>query len=407
MSMFQMSLADLNLTEEALNDSSVRELLNDFLGSESLTSGPVEALLISIYTVMSIVAIAANSAVLYVIVKTSKLCVPTHLLLLNLMIADLLLATVCMPFTLISLIRRSWPFGWLFCKIIPLIQGTVVFASSITVAVIAIDRWFRVTSAVPVSGNTSLRTFSGRNLLVEVALIWIVSLGFAAPLAFYQAEVEVGFPGVLSYPKCIEQWPNHSFGFYSLFVLIVQLIIPMTFLLISFFRIKRHLQKNLKKLLPSGLQSSPGRLSHRKVLSFLRRGNSDDSTLTTFGEVMKPLGPSEGSDQPTEETQSDARYDDSQRKRILREMERNHRVTNTLLSVSCSFVFCWMPWNAINIIMDFRTELIAPNVAYALLASCHIIAMLSAILNPLLYGYTNTSIRNELRFRPSSPASSA
>lgn len=389
MSEFQFTLSDLNLTEDSLNDPSIKQMLEEFLGSESLTSKTIEVFLITIYTLMSVATIVTNSAVLVVIVKTKKLCVPTHLLLLNLMIADILLATVCMPFTLISLIRRSWPFGWLFCKIIPLIQGTVVFASSITIAVIAADRWSRVTSTVPVNNNCNLATFSRKKLLLQVLLIWVVSLAFASPMAVYQVETEVGFPGIISYPKCIERWPHHSFGFYSLAVLFIQLITPMTLLIISFIKIRSHLRQNLAKLLPSGCPPN------RKILMAMRRGNSDESNETTFGEILQ------------DESPVSRPCDESQKKRILREMERNRKVTNTLLSVSGSFIFCWMPWNAINILMDFHPNLIPSNVAYALLATGHIIAMSSAIANPLLYGYTNTNIRKELRFRSSSPDSSS
>lgn len=387
---FQNGLPGFNLTELALNDSRVKKVLQEFLGSDHLTSKKMEAVLVTIYSLISLTALVANSVIVTVIIRTKRLCVPTHLLLLNLMIADLLLSTVCMPFTLISFIRKSWPFGWICCKIIPLIQGTAVFASSITIAVIAADRWYRITSGVPVNNNNnfSLALFSRKKLFFEVALIWLASVCCALPMAIFQVEVEIGFPGIVSYPKCIEKWPNHSFGFYSLTVLVIQLIIPMTCLLVSFFKIRNHLQHNLDKMLPDGLS-----LQHRMLAITLRRGSSNESTLTTLEVRSKSF--------------EELGQEENRRTRILREIERNRKVTNILLSVSASFIFCWMPWNAINILMDFEGSLIPADVAYALLATCHIIAMLSAVANPLLYGYTNTNIRRELRFRTSSPESSS
>ena len=96
-----------------------------------------------------------------------------------------------------------------------------------------------------------------------------------------------------------------------------------------------------------------------------------------------------------------------QQQRILREMERNRCVTNTLASVSVCFVGCWFPWNAVNILIDLRPDLLPGHVTYALMATCHIVAMLSALLNPLLYGYSNTNIRRELRLRSASSAAPA
>jgi len=89
--------------------------------------------------------------------------------------------------------------------------------------------------------------------------------------------------------------------------------------------------------------------------------------------------------------------DERQRKKILNEIERNTRVTNTLLYVLSEFLLCWLPWNTINIYVDFSGEGLPDDIHYIMLAVCHIIAMSSSTLNALLYGFTNQNINQELR----------
>jgi hypothetical protein len=87
-----------------------------------------------------------------------------------------------------------------------------------------------------------------------------------------------------------------------------------------------------------------------------------------------------------------------------RNVERNQSVTRTLLAVSVSFTVCWLPLYILNAIIDLnflsagsegviRVDI---KTIYLLSAACHAIAMTSAPLNALLYGWYNPSINREL-----------
>lgn len=404
-----------NLTEEDLNDTKIRAVLETvLLGSDSMTNGITESILITVYSILSIAAILSNSVILFVIVKTKKLWVPTHLLLMNLMVADIALAAVCMPFTLITFIRKSWPFGWLSCKIIPSIQAISVFSTSITIAIIAADRWYRITSSRPlVINNNHSCSFSKTKLILEVSLIWFASIGLSVPHAYFQEIIQIGIPGYFSYPKCVENWPHRSRGFYALSILFVQLIFPSVCLFLSFIKIRSHLRANLDRVVqrnrsPSNesavggeRSSSDGKSGNQQggmkkmMFSTIKRGDSNESGILTLEQAIEDDVPS-----PMMEEGAKWNTGDRHHTRILKEMDRNRRVTNTLLYVLGEFIFCWCPWNAINIYLDFNPD--APNhfsqeVLHGLLACCHVIAMSSSTINALLYGYTNSNIRRELK----------
>lgn len=532
-----------NLSQDLLRDKNVTAVLEEyFIQSDRITSPLTEAILITIYIIMSLSAIISNSLILKVILQTAKLYVPTYILLVNLMIADLALALVCMPFTLIIFIRQSWPFGWLMCKIIPMTQGVAVLATSLTIAMIATDRCLRITSMKPISLNQVSRKKCSRNkLTIEICLIWIVPVIIALPQALYQEQVEIGIPGTYSFYKCVEKWPGNSRAIYSLSVLFIQLIVPSTCLLISYFRIRMCLKKKFLRISESlvalnsynnangnvasnsALKGTPnataladaaiihdsdnniprakkcGKITRNDLFSLKNQHNREqlyvrgDKCNQIIIDVVKSKlskchtkhsidsnndnssssGPEsfDGSNNDFEHSHDDcpgnnnyqedlnipghpetpkpgaierdemlrekkkgrkaiascvlqgislnltgldndgslrsykldghdkgSPVNDIRADRIIREIYRNKRVTNTLLFVTATFAFGWIPWNLTNIYLDFSIQpVISADVIYSLMACCHILAMTSATVNAVLYGYTNCNIRRELR----------
>ena len=92
----------LNVSEGYIHDhrDSIRNILEShYLGNDKMTSNLIEYLLIAVYGSLSVSAIISNLLILIVILKTKKLMISTNLLLINLLIADLILAIFCIPFT--------------------------------------------------------------------------------------------------------------------------------------------------------------------------------------------------------------------------------------------------------------------------------------------------------------------
>lgn len=51
------------------------------------------------------------------------------------------MATLNIPFSAARVILAEWPFGPVLCKMVPMVQVVSVYVTSITMAVIAIDRY--------------------------------------------------------------------------------------------------------------------------------------------------------------------------------------------------------------------------------------------------------------------------
>lgn len=60
------------------------------------------------------------------------------------------------------------------------------------------------------------------------------------------------------------------------------------------------------------------------------------------------------------------------------------------------FAVSWLPHYVLGVIVDAKPLLISTENVYIATAVCHLIAMSSAISNPIVYGWLNNNIRREL-----------
>lgn len=97
--------------------------------------------LVIVYTIMIIVALMLNFVIFFTVLLSKNLRKPNILLSLNLIIANILTSSICMPFTMNSIIFKFWTFSELLCKTVPFVQSVTVFVISLTVTVISADRY--------------------------------------------------------------------------------------------------------------------------------------------------------------------------------------------------------------------------------------------------------------------------
>lgn len=83
----------------------------------------ITALSIGLYTLVFLLALGGNGLMLVSFLQHRSLRTITNVFLLNLAIGDILLALVCIPFTLIPILMRNFMFGQAMCVIIRYLQG--------------------------------------------------------------------------------------------------------------------------------------------------------------------------------------------------------------------------------------------------------------------------------------------
>jgi len=78
---------------------------------------------IALYVAIFVLSVAGNALVALTIAQNRRMRTLTNVLLMNLSVADLLLAAFCMPFTLVPTLLRDFIFGPVVCVMVRYMQG--------------------------------------------------------------------------------------------------------------------------------------------------------------------------------------------------------------------------------------------------------------------------------------------
>ena len=171
-------------------------------------------------------ALIGNVSLFVIVYKKRNLLTVTNMFILNLAAADILVSVLSMPTTLITIIKQRWVFGLPACVVSGYITILSFIASVMSLAMIAINRYFHI-----VKWNTYNNTFSRKKASVYVAAVWVVSISLACPPLFGWAEYR--FIPEKSY--CFVYWPANVYFVY--FMITVCFFGPLLVIAFSYFKI--------------------------------------------------------------------------------------------------------------------------------------------------------------------------
>ncbi|RWS13907.1 Neuropeptide Y receptor type 1-like protein [Dinothrombium tinctorium] len=317
--------------------------VEQYFSNDRILDAEIEILLICVYFVLIVTTLIINAPILVIILQQKSLWKPNTLLLLNLVTSNVSAAFVCMPFTLISSLRRSWTLGRFVCKIVPFLQGKTVFVSAGTVTSIAIDRLICILYSRPINPK-----ISGVNLSYRYSsLIWLIAIILNFPIFRFQELVTVAFQNVTLFDICIEVWPEDVRFIYTLLSALVAFFVPVCSLIICHIKISHFLNTRLKAI----KNQTSSRSNRLKA--------------------------------------------DSTRK----EIRRNSKVTLNLMIGTVAYMISWLPLNLFNLYVDYYATEVSLTLKqlYVVFIICHLLAMSSAISNTMIYGYMNTNIRKAFK----------
>jgi len=133
-----------------------------------------------LYAAVFVLGLTGNLTVIYVVatrrsVRTS--C--RNVLIGNLAGADVLLCLLAVPFTPLSGLLRTWPFGDALCHAVPMALGVGVYVSTLTVLAIAVDRYFVIVRRFQLRMTTPI-------CMLIIVIIWVISFAVSTPLGVHQ-----------------------------------------------------------------------------------------------------------------------------------------------------------------------------------------------------------------------------
>ena len=78
---------------------------------------------VALYSIIFSTALVGNLLIIVTLIQNKRMRTVTNVFLLNLAVSDLLLALVCMPFTLVPMLLKDFIFGAFMCVFIRYLQG--------------------------------------------------------------------------------------------------------------------------------------------------------------------------------------------------------------------------------------------------------------------------------------------
>ena len=299
--------------------------------------GPVlESSLICAYTLVIAVGLVSNSLICFVVARSRSLRTPRNMLIVNLAASDIMMCLFCMPLTLIKLLLKNWPLGETLCRLTPWLQAANVFASTTTITAIALDRYHVILSS---SATSSAGGGGGRRLAKAgclIAGIWLPACLVGIPVAVYSGTTRQDYFVLVSFTMCLETWPDAGARFsYAVVVMLLQFALPLSVLAAVHWRISNFLKRRI--------QANPSTLSSMRT--------------------------------------------------ALRESKRHRKNTSLLMAITVMYALCWFPLTLLNFLADFNYSLFMYRNFLLVYAAAHLIAMTSAIANPILYGWYNSNFK--------------
>ncbi|KAM8881016.1 neuropeptide Y receptor Y2, like [Synchiropus picturatus] len=289
----------------------------------------VQVVLILAYSTIIVLGVLGNSLVIYVIYRFKTLRTVTNFFIANLAVADLLVNTLCLPFTLVYTLQGEWKFGGTLCFLLPFAQGLAVHVSTVTLNVIALDRHRCIVY--------HLETRMRKDVCFGViALTWVLSAVLASPLAIFREYGSLTLKPGHTIQVCMEKWPgkNTDGTIYSISMLILQYFLPLSIISFAYARIWSKLRAHVSPA-ENGGNSSAGSERHR----------------------------------------------------------RRRKTTKMLVTMVVVFAVSWLPFHAFQLATDIDSTVLDMRDFHLLYTVFHVVAMCSTFANPLLYGWMNRNYR--------------
>lgn len=195
--------------------------------AEATRGGPEVVIVPVLFGLIFLLGMVGNTLVLVVLGRFRPGGRPsrsaTNIFILNLSIADFSFLLFCVPFQATIYSLPEWIFGAFFCKWVHYLAMATMLVSIFTLVAMSVDRYIAVVHA---KRSPCIR--SKRNAALGVAVIWLLSLLIAIPVAQHQALTS-GHQQAPNSSFCWEHWANGSTAkqMYKITILLVGYLLPL------------------------------------------------------------------------------------------------------------------------------------------------------------------------------------
>lgn len=220
------------------SSSSVDDMLNSYSDPnfDALKTPGWRAVVITLYVLVITLGTLFNGIVLYLLVRNSSMWNVTNIFIGNLAVSDILLCMFNLPLQLYYQLEDNWVFGDFLCKGFNPLFGIPVYGSSLTMLLIAADRYWLI--IFPLRNH-----MSPKMALSFIGLTVAFAFTTCIPTMVYSVVDEPGNylnnTGVETNKKyCLEKWPSRPWRLtYSLGLFIQVFVLPFVITSVMYWRI--------------------------------------------------------------------------------------------------------------------------------------------------------------------------
>ncbi|XP_072243128.1 neuropeptide Y receptor Y8b [Leuresthes tenuis] len=289
--------------------------------------------LIIAYSAVMAVGLIGNSCLVFVITRHKEMHNVTNIFITNLSCSDILMCIICLPVTIIYTLMDRWILGDTLCKLTPFIQCISVSVSMFSLVLIAMERYQLI---VHPTGWKPLV----RQSYVAVAVTWIVACLISVPFISYTVLTlpfqNLSIP-VNDHLVCMEMWPSVQLRrAYTTSLLVFQYFLPLALITVCYLHIYLRLRRR-KDMVERG----------RNTTQKKNKGST--------------------------------------------------RINVMLVSIVVAVALSWLPLNVFNTVFDWDHNAISSCGHDIIFSFCHLTAMVSTCVNPIIYGFLNSNFQKQLK----------
>lgn len=212
-----------------------------------------------LFILMFLLSVLGNSVVCYIVYQKPAMRSAINILLATLAMADMLTATLCMPFAIISLIAQRWLFGDVFCQINAILFSLLMTEGTFVLLTISVDRFMIIVQRKD--------TLTPRKAKIYIVISWLSSVVVVLPPLFGWGK----YAFELGQIQCSLQWPSQDAVdlSYGLFFFSSTFLVPLLLMGYCFGSILRTVRRNSTRIqnhppVPGGVMTKmhrPGKMN--------------------------------------------------------------------------------------------------------------------------------------------------